>query len=170
MPTFVHLTTEDTARQVRTRGLRAGRLWPSAQGRGQGADRGVFAMPVLPDFQVSHQWLRELRRRGPRQLVGVYFRIPDAEPVLVGRFNQDHAALTASQAVALLLNGSDILGFEVIIPRSIPARAITAVRGLRQLTGWRYYPGANGKPPFCRCPYCQRGEINCQRLRRQYQA
>jgi len=53
--------------------------------RGRVRASGVFAMPVLPDYFASHQWLRELKRRGVRTFIGVYFRIPDEEIVLVGR-------------------------------------------------------------------------------------
>lgn len=33
---------------------------------------GIFAMPVTRNFYISHQWLRELKRRGQGAIAGVY--------------------------------------------------------------------------------------------------
>jgi hypothetical protein len=60
------------------------------------------------------------------------------------------------------------LGFEVIIPRSIKASEIKYLRILPQTLGWRYFPEAKGKPPFCGCSYCQRGNIKSLRIRERY--
>lgn len=35
---------------------------------------GVFALPVTANFLISHQWVREIKRRGFRSAVGVYFQ------------------------------------------------------------------------------------------------
>ena len=169
MPIFVHLAPETEIRHIHRAGIRAARVPPGAQAHAFGITRGVFALPVLPNFQTSHQWLRELRRRGPRQLVGVYFRIDDGEQVHIGRYNREHERVTAAKAAGMLLDADDPYGYEVMIPHAIPASAITGIRGLCQLTGWRHYPGANGKQPYCCCPYCQRGNIKSQRLRQQFQ-
>jgi hypothetical protein len=52
--------------------------------------RGVFAVPVLPNFTITHQWARELKRRGVRTLICVQFRVPNDELVLVGKYLGEH--------------------------------------------------------------------------------
>lgn len=37
-----------------------------------------------------------------------------------------------------------------------------------QLVGWRYFPEAHGKPPFCGCACCQRGLIKNRKIREKY--
>lgn len=129
---------------------------------------GIFAMPMTRNFYVSHQWLRELRRRGSGVIAGVYFRIPDDEPVWVGHYNQAHQPMSAAEAVATVMAGESREGFEVIIPRRVAASDIHRVRSLPQVVGWRYYPGAHGKRP-CGCPFCQRGLYGARRLREEYE-
>ena len=77
MPLFVHLAPESRAALIRGNGI--GRL-RRPHGTHPG---GIFAVPVTRNFYVSHQWLRELRRRIRDPIVGVYFRIPDSEAVWV---------------------------------------------------------------------------------------
>jgi hypothetical protein len=155
MAAFVHITAEANITRIRRGGIRAGKGAP-----------GVYAMPVLPDFQRSHQWLRELRRwKGGRLLMAVYFRLPGDTPVAFGRYNRSHAEGTADAAVAALEALQDAGGFEVAILRSVGAGEITSVKHLPQLTGWRYFPEAKGRKPFCTCDYCQKGLPFSRRLR-----
>lgn len=51
------------------------------------------------------------------------------------------------------------------MPRRIDAAEIHRTRTLRQVLGWRYWPGANGRPPFCVCAFCTRGEYGARKLR-----
>jgi hypothetical protein len=159
MPTFVHLTPESRVTLIRRNGI--GRLRKGLGSR----PGGLFAVPVTGDFFATHQWLRELRRRGQGPMVGVYFRIPDDETVWVGRYNQDHRRLTAAQAAAEFMGPGDRQGWEVIIPRRIAAKEIRRIRPLPQVVGWRFFPGAKGRPPFCACKFCTRGEYGSRRLR-----
>jgi hypothetical protein len=126
-------------------------------------------MPVLQDYFVSHQWLRELKRRGVRALIGVYFRVPDRESVLVGHYRAPHTPMSAVKAAGLIMRAPDPRGYEVLIPRKIEAKEIQAVREVSQVVGWRYYPEAKGRKP-CGCPACSRGEIKATRLRRAKEA
>jgi hypothetical protein len=153
---FVHLGDARAASSYRRSGVRVspGRVRPS----------GVFAMPVLPDYFASHQWLRELKRRGVRTFVGVYFRVPDAEPVFVGHYRHAHAAMSAVAAARLIMDAPDARGYEVIIPRRIGAAEVQSVRSVNRVVGWRFYPEAKGRQPFCRCKACNRGEIRAKRL------
>jgi hypothetical protein len=159
MSMFVHLTPESRVALIRRDGL--GRVRKGSGSR----PGGLFAMPVTRDFFVTHQWLRELRRSGQGPMVGVCFRLPDDEAVWVGRYNEVHRRSTAAQATAEFLGSGDRMGWEVIIPRRIAAGEIRRIRPLRQLVGWRFFPGAKGRPPFCTCKFCTRGEYGARRLR-----
>ena len=57
MAMFVHLTPESRIALIRRNGIRRVRR---AAGEFPG---GVFAVPVTRNFYVSHQWVRELKRR-----------------------------------------------------------------------------------------------------------
>src|SRR5262245_42811363 len=94
MPVFVHLAPEKYSSAIRRGGI--------ALIKRRFRPRGVYAMPVTRNFQVSHQWLRELKRHGGGTIVGVYFRIPDDEVVEVGHYNSLHLSMTAAHATALL--------------------------------------------------------------------
>lgn len=162
MALFVHVTAQKNARAIRRAGIKVApvnHLIP----------QGIFALPVLPNFFISHQWVRELKRNGQRQMCGVYFRLADDEQVWVGRYNQPHSQMTAAAAAAHLLCLEDAQGYEVIIPRAIEPKAIVRIRELPHI-GWRYFPSAHKRRP-CGCPAClARGEIKSQRIRRAYEA
>jgi hypothetical protein len=54
MPVFVHLTPDRNIASIRRQGIGLrNQLFHS---------RSVYAVPVMPNFYVSHQWLRELKR------------------------------------------------------------------------------------------------------------
>lgn len=182
MPVFVHLTSQRSLPSIRRGGI--------ALVKRDYRPRGVYAMPVTRNFYVSHQWLRELKRLGGGTIVGVYFRVPDDEPVEVGHFDGLPVRMTAAQAAALLLEAekrdpiaarasdreskavrsgrrlpSSPEGYEVVIPRRIEPSEIIRVKGLPQVVGWRYRPRANGEPP-CACICCARGQYGIRRLLR----
>lgn len=159
MAMFVHLASEANISRIRRVGINR------SQRRRGNSPRGVYAVPVTPNFFLSHQWLRELKRASGRMLTGIYFRIPDNEDVFVGRFNEDHRWLSAAQAVAAFMSVENREGWEVIIPRRITPREIQRIKVLPQTVGWKYYPASNGRQPFCRCEYCTRGEYGSRRLR-----
>ena len=146
MATFVHLTSEKNIKAITHSGIKPGRP------RGV-LPKGVFAVPVTPDFYGSHQWLRELRRSGQRTLCAVYLRIPDDEPVYVGHYNEHHQVLTAAEAVANFLQAQNSDGCEVLISRKVRPGEIQQVRHLPQVVGWRYRPDSHAKP-FCGCIMC----------------
>jgi hypothetical protein len=155
---FVHLAPESRVAAIRRVGIRrARRPWGAFPG-------GVFAVPVTPDFSRTHQWVRELRRWAGGPVAGVYFRIPDDEPVWVGHYGRPHRWMTAARAAAVFLRGAGLDGWEVVIPRPIPPAAIHRTRRLPQVVGWRYAPGAHGTRP-CPCDFCQRGQYGARRVR-----
>ncbi len=186
MPVFVHLTSHRNVAAIRRGGIRLvkRRVRPS----------GVYAMPVTRSFNISHQWVRELRRSGGGTIVAVYFRVPDDEPVEIGHYGSLHLPLPAAEAAALMLAAeendpataratdkaskavargralpSSPEGFEVVIPRAIAPSEILRIARVPQVTGWRYRPGANGTPP-CACICCERGGYGIDRLLRSVEA
>jgi hypothetical protein len=158
MAMFVHLAPESRVVGIRRNGIarlrRARENFPG----------GVFAVPVTRNFYISHQWLRELKRRNRGPIAGIYFRIPDQERVWVGHYHQAHRWMSASEAIGEFMAAEDAKGWEVVIPRRIEAREIHRVRRLPQVLGWRYYPAAKGKEP-CACKFCTRGDYGARRLR-----
>jgi hypothetical protein len=164
MAMFVHLAPADRAERIRRNGIRRVR-----KSRGA-APGGVFAVPVTRNFYISHQWLRELKRRGVRTIVGVYFRIPDDTRVWLGHYGLAHQEMTAAEAVAAFLGAEDRQGWQVIIPHAIEPKQVHRVRELPQVIGWRYSPTAKGKPPFCGCDFCVRGLYGAKKLREAYKA
>ena len=60
MPQFIHLADERQLKRLEKSGIRM-----TNWGR---KIRCVYATPVLRDFQVSHQWLRELKNKGIRTI------------------------------------------------------------------------------------------------------
>ncbi len=170
MSGFVHLAPERLARKMRYGGIKTARVFL----RNADVRRGVYAFPVLPNYTLSHQWLRELKRGGARTIVGVYFRLPDDEPVVLGHYGRGHIWVTASVAAGFLrrMTGrdKDMRGYEIIIPRKIQPKEIRKVRALPQKLGWRYWPEAHGHRP-CGCPVCwERGSIRSRRIRDEWLA
>ena len=159
MASFIHLCDAKNLHSIRRNGITFARI------KGAGRTTGIYATPVLPDFYVTHQWVRELRRRGVRLFLAVQFRIPDDEPVDVGRYCDNPLATTASGAHRVFREHVDPQGLEVVIPRKIKPGEIYRITKPPQKVGWRYFPGSHGQRP-CACPYCMKGEINSQRLRR----
>lgn len=151
MAMFVHLTSARAARRV----LRAGIRGP------------VFCMPVLPNFMVTHQWVRELRRSEemhPR-VIGVYFRISTDEEVWAGHYIGSGERVAAGQAAGCVMQHEQPLGLQVVLERSLSRKEIHAVRTLPAV-GWRYHPGAHLRPVTCACRYClPKGGIKSRRLR-----
>jgi hypothetical protein len=160
MAMLVHLAPESRVAQIRRNGIARLRKAVSV------SPRGVFVVPVTRNFYASHQWLRELKRRKRGPIAGIYFRIPDDQPVWVGHYGQGHRWLSAAEAVAQFAAADDPLGWEVVIPRRIEASEIHRTRRLPQVLGWRFFPLAKGKPPFCTRRFCTRGEYGAATLRK----
>ncbi|MFF4921526.1 HEAT repeat domain-containing protein [Kitasatospora sp. NPDC001261] len=166
MAMFVHLTAAANAPRIRRAGIRA-------DSRGQGGARGVYCFPVLPSYTLTHQWLRELARFGPKgALVAVHLRLDDGQEVLTGHYRdraQDaQRPVRAAEAVRRIGALPDPRGWEVFLPRAVGAREVHRVRAVPQATGWRYVPGAHGTRP-CTCFGCRiRGEYGSRRLRERH--
>ncbi|MFN8555337.1 MAG: HEAT repeat domain-containing protein [Candidatus Obscuribacterales bacterium] len=129
--------------------------------------KGVFCMPVLPNYYASHQWLRELKRR-QATMVAVDFRLPADEMVLVGHYSAPHAEVSISEAARIIMSAQDPLGYEILLPRSVESGEIHKVRSVAQVIGWRYSPKAKGQRPFCTCMFCVRGDYGANKLRKRF--
>jgi len=139
MATFIHITDARHAAGIRRSGLKpcAANI-PLADGAIN--LRVVFCVPVVADFQVTFQWLRELRRAGYRNSIGVQFRVNDAQEVYIGRFAKPHLRISAAQACRMFMKRHDPLGLEVMVPRPIAATEIMRIREMPRTVGWRYSP------------------------------
>jgi hypothetical protein len=157
MVSFLHIADKNDGASIVRNGIRSGK--PKSGGL-----RGVYAVPVVPSYATTHQWARELKRSGVRTLICVQFRIPDDEFVLVGKYNGEKLQMTASEAASAFLTHTDPMGLEMIVPRRITPKEIMRTYPAPRITGWRYYPEAKGRQPFCHCKFCNRGEIRAQRL------
>lgn len=153
MPTLVHLADEKDAKKILNGGVKTGRY-----------KQGVYCMPVLQNFYVTHQWLRELKRNGAKTFVGIYFKIPSSEMVFAGKYGKPHKHIPLGQAIKEIMEMDDPLGYELIIDRKIEAKEITKIKHLPQTLGWRYMPGSKVKKP-CNCEYCLRGTIKGKRTK-----
>jgi hypothetical protein len=158
MPIVVHITDEKNIASIIRSGVR-----PSAR------RSVVYFMPVVAGHMISHQWLRELKRSGARNMVGVYLRIPSTELVWAGHYNRAHAHIPLGEAIRSFTALPDPLGFELFTDRKLRAAEVQKVRALPQTLGWRYYPNAHGKT-VCGCPGCIRGGIKSRALREAYDA
>jgi len=143
MPILVHLADERETASIRKNGIKPGKH-----------RQGIFCMPVLQNFYVSHQWLRELKRSGARTYIGVYFKFDSQAQVYAGKYNQQHRQMELGEAIKEILTIEDPLGYELIVDRKIEAKEIEKIRHLPQKAGWRYFSGSNNKKPTCTCPVC----------------
>lgn len=159
MPVLVHLADERDAARIQRGGIKIGKY-----------RQGVFCMPVLPNFYVSHQWLRELKRGGARTFVGVYFRLASKTLVYAGKYNREHRHVPLGEAIREIMSLDDPLGYELIIDRKIEPREIEKIRNLPQTLGWRYIPSSHQEKPSCVCRVCiPPGSIKSRRLREKLQ-
>jgi hypothetical protein len=156
MPTLVHLADAKETSSIIKNGLKIGKR-----------RYGVFCMPVLRNFYIAHQWLRELKRRGVKTFVGVYFKMDSKIKVYAGKFNEEHRYITLGEAIKEIQSMEDPLGYEIIIDRKIEAKEINKIKNLPQTIGWRYKPGSNGLKP-CSCDYCIGSSIKGNRIRQKY--
>jgi hypothetical protein len=158
MPTLVHLADEKNANRILNAGIKTGKYV-----------HGVHCMPVLPNFYVTHQWLRELKQSGAKTFVGVYFRIASNQLVYAGKYGGKHKRISLGEAIKEIMELEDPLGYELIVDRKIEPDEITKIKHLPQTIGWRYRPFSNGKKP-CNCEYCLRGTIKGKRTKNRLDA
>jgi hypothetical protein len=154
---FVHLADSRKVKRIARVGILA------AKTRLDGV-KGFYCTPVSRDFYRTHQWLRELKRTGVKSIQAVQFRLPPSTVVWIGRYNEQHIQATAAEAAKAFGQHIDGLGLEIIVPHSLRRSCISRIYEPSQVLGWRFFPEAKNKRPFCGCKYCNRGEINAYRV------
>jgi hypothetical protein len=169
MTMLVHLIDERNVRRAERSGLLGQPRRLSSPDGVVTLDEAVHAMPVLPNYLASHQWLRELKQAGMRTIAAVHFRMRSDARVWVGEYNGEHRLVPLGHAAGLVMHEPDPRGWEIVIPASVPARSIHAIRAVPQVIGWRYFPGSHEQGPWkCLCDFClqgQKGQIKSRRLR-----
>jgi hypothetical protein len=152
MPRLVHLARASNVRTIERAGIRGGTAAVlDVSGRASRIERAVFAMPLVRDFSVTYQWLRELRRWHGERMVAVHFVLPSDEQVLIGRYNGPHERLALRDAARRALRSP--MGSEIVVMRSVRRREVIAVRQVTQLVGWTQVPEPGAKLD-CLCVVC----------------
>nr|WP_156469931.1 HEAT repeat domain-containing protein [Leptospira alstonii] len=147
MSIFLHLTSLQNKNRIFRSGIKTSPV------HYENIRRGIFCMPVIPDFSITHQWLREIKRFSNGPVIGVYFRIADSELVWSGKYNEELLSSSAVESFQTLGSIEDPFGFQVILPRKVARKEIVKIKNLPQTIGWRYSPEAR-KKPRCLCPAC----------------
>jgi hypothetical protein len=153
---LTHLIPANLAARARKSGLKAGA-------------HGLYCMPLLPNYFISHQWMRELKRRGQRTFVAIDFRLRSDEKIAVGHYGHDKITTSVGRAIADIMRSEDPRGWELILPRSVAADEIVNVRPVARVVGWRYFPDAHARKP-CACRYCLKGEYNSRSILQRLEA
>lgn len=168
MTMVVHLFDSRKAASIRRGGVRGDAASIGIAGGRVEVSNAVYVMPVLPNFFASHQWLRELKRRGMRTIAAAYIKLRSDTMVWCGTYNGEHRWITLGHAAALIMQEPDPRGWEVVLTRDVPAKAVHSIRDVPQVVGWRYFPESHAKGPWkCLCDGCLRGlrgEIKSRRL------
>ncbi|MCK5854228.1 MAG: hypothetical protein KAG56_03335 [Sulfurovaceae bacterium] len=154
MAVLVHITSEERRKSIKNSGIKTGK-----------DNKGVFFMPVLGEYLISHQWARELKRFGIKNFMAVYFKVSNDEDVWFGKYSEIHKKMPLNSAIDIFKKIEDKLGYEFFIERKIKANEITKMRHISKPMGWRYEPKAHGKAP-CPCPMCiQKGGFKTNSLK-----
>jgi hypothetical protein len=161
MATFVHIFPEREKASILKNGIKVLKTsWREVN--------GVFLSPVTVNYYYTHQWNREVLRLENLPRLAARIRIHDEELVYIGKYNEKHQRVKASEAIKIMLEHTAPEGLEVILPRKVMPKEITRVYKPNRNVGWRYYPGSNGKKP-CGCSYCQRGLPYSRKLQDLYE-
>ena len=146
MATFVHIFPAAEQKKIISLGIKPSKI------HYEEVPKGIFCMPVIQDFYATHQWVREMMRVH-KNLLAVYFRIPDTQEVWYGHYNSKHEKMTANFAIESFSKAKDKMGYQVILPCAVTSSEIIKIKKLPPM-GWRYYPEAKGKKLTCFCPSC----------------
>jgi len=158
MARFIHITDSKNTKSIIRSGIKAIKQL--------NGNKGVYCHAVLNDYMKTHQWARELTRTGSRNLTCIQFKIRDGEKVLIGRYNEMKISVTSAEAIRISGKHQGFSGLEIFISRKIEQNEIERTYPAPKITGWRYYPEAKHKIPYCSCKYCIRGQIKAKRLKK----
>lgn len=109
-------------------------------------EKVIFAMPVTPNYLLSHQWIAEISRCYRHSPVSaIYFEIPDDEMVYAGQFSASKVFASAAEVCGYFYDAiqsddiSHLPGFEVQIPCDY-VNNITRIKHRIKRVGWRRDP------------------------------
>jgi len=155
MAVFVHFTEENNKESIIKNGIKLVTILY------ENINKGVFCMPVIPDFYATHQWVRELKQyKSGNEIIAVYFKIPDEELVFCGKYNETIIETKASDSHNKFINLNDKMGFQTIIKRKILPNEIKKIKNIPQIIGWRHFPKSH-EHKRCLCPAClSKGSYN----------
>jgi hypothetical protein len=103
MPILTHFAPEKSVGSIRRSGIK---VYPWAFEK----PHGVFCMPILPNFMLTHQWLRELKGRGQRTIVAIDFRLRSEQMICFGHYGRSHAEISLGRVIGIFMRTSDALG------------------------------------------------------------
>ncbi len=156
MATLIHITRRENEKSIKNSGIKLNNY------------NVIYFMPHTPDFLISHQWMRELKRFGIKNHMAVDFKLPNEELVWMGNYHSAHRQLPLGEAIGEFMKAEDKFGYEFFIQRKIEPKEIKKFRYIPKPMGWRYEPNAHGKPP-CPCPMCiQRGGYKTNKLKEDF--
>ena len=155
MAVFVHFTEDKIKNSILNNGIELKTI------HYENINKGIFCMPVIPDFYATHQWVRELKQyKSGNDIIAIYFKIPDEEIVFCGKYNEELIETKASESHKSFLDLEDKMGFQTIIGRKIFSNEITKIKNIPQIIGWRHFPKSH-KLKRCLCPAClSKGSYN----------
>ena len=161
MALFVHFTDENNKNSIIKNGIKMETI------HYENISKGIFCMPVIPDFYATHQWVRELKQyNSGNEILAVYFRIPDNEIIFCGKYNEKIVKINAAEAHNKLMNLEDKMGFQAIIDRKIYQNEITKIKNIPQIIGWRHFPKSHERKR-CLCPAClTKGSYNSIKVKK----
>src|SRR5215510_6515567 len=123
MAIFVHFTEEKNKNSIIKNGVKLETIHYEI------INKGVFCMPVIPDFYATHQWVRELKQyKSGNEIIAIYFKISDEEMIFCGKYNEDITKTIAAKAHNIFMNLEDKMGFQAIINRKIFPKEITKIK------------------------------------------
>jgi hypothetical protein len=161
MAVFVHFTDENNKNSIVKNGIKIATV------HYKDIKKGIFCMPVIPDFYATHQWVRELKQyNSGNEIIAIYFKIPDDEIIFCGKYNEEFIKTDATKAHNIFMNLEDKMGFQVIIERKIISNEITKIKNIPQVIGWRHFPKSHERKR-CLCPAClTKGSFNSMKTKR----
>lgn len=161
MATFIHIFAEEDRKKILHNGIKVAKTgWRKID--------GVFLSPVTEDHTQTHQWMREVQRIRNVPKLAARIRIPNDESVYIGKYNEEHIAVSAAEVIAIAREHQNPWGLEMIVSRAVRAAEVIKIYRLPKVVGWRRHPNSKGTKP-CGCSYCQRGEPGAKKLRAMYE-
>ena len=140
MAVFVHFTDENNKNSIVKNGIKMGTI------HYENIKKGIFCMPVIPDFYATHQWVREIKQyNSGNNIIAIYFRISDDEILFCGKYTEKMVCVKAAETHKIFTSQEDKMGFQAILTRKVSKNEITKIKNIPQITGWRHYPKSHEK-------------------------